>query len=838
MRRLGVFVISLLIFTGFFSTTGLVSAQNADRLVDKANAGTYDYFLAQTASVFSATFQALDTLKTATQKLPDGTDKTQKLAALDQNVQTLTSLQNIYFQEFTTGQNNALQPAQTQLNALNKTVGAWSTAFTGIPRIAEQQSILTGSNGTGGGLHGLNDLITQAKQIQNGTITAGSDAASSLNNATAISTSGTSAATAVTPGTKDECGIIKGSITNCIDSGIAWIIKNTLLQIAGFLVWVSANMMNYAIQVSVLGFSKWAPDSLYPIWLVVRQIISLVVVFAGLYLGFMYIIGKEETFTKYVGWLVIFALFVNFSYPVTRTLTDISNVISLNVYASAVGSEPLTTDFSNAATALGQNTPGALIMTRLGLYGLVGSATNVSTSQSGFVNSLNSTPAALLAVVFVLYAAYIFFKATAIIVGRAAALVFIIIASPILLIDSVVPKLGEAAMKVRKIFFEQLIVAPVFMIMLALTLKFMEVFGTISQVSGNSFTGGGASIQTFFNITMMLVMLHIMLKVTTYFAGEVGQFATNALGKVGGFGLAAATAGTGVLARGSLGAAAARWRDSDWMKNAQASRMGRGLYTLSNSLAQSTFDARNVGLVSKGLATAGITGGMGLSMQTGLKQNYDERYKTQKETTRAKLNYINSAEKKKAGVADSYLTQTTRNPTELGQRALFMRSDAQKIRDEFQKDKIKAKDKYDKINDQDKKQEYFDSLPKDIQDYIKSNSTQSVPGSASPATSTPSSVQTSSPNLDTSSLDAAGLVPNSPSSTSTPPSSVGGINKTQDGKYSFNGTSYGSYSEALAAQRVHKQNQNLGNTTPNLRSQNSPSTNQTGTSTQPQAATI
>lgn len=293
---------------------------------------------------------------------------------------------------------------------------------------------------------------------------------------------------AANPGSKTkenkECSLFAPTnIGACAYDLFLWIIKTLFLNIAGFLLWVMANMLNYAIQVGVLNFSAWAPDSLYPIWLVIRQITSLFVVFAGLWLGFMYIINKGDQFKKYIPWVVIFALFVNFSYPIVRVMVDVSNVISLNIYASAVGSKALTADSTS------QNTAGAIIMNKLGLQGLVSSATKVDEAGSGAaLTSVKTIPGALMVVAFVLYAAYIFFMVTSIIVMRTAVLVFLIVASPLLLVDSVIPKLGDKASDLRKMFFEQLAVGPVFMIMLALTLKFLEVFsvaGKAGVANGN-----------------------------------------------------------------------------------------------------------------------------------------------------------------------------------------------------------------------------------------------------------------------------------------------------------------------------------------------------------------
>lgn len=509
------------------------------------------------------------------------------------------------------------------------------------------------------------------------------------------------------------CSLFGASpIVDCIDVGFSWLIKNTFLQIAGFLAWLAANMLNYAIQISILDFASWSPTSLYPIWIIIRQIVSLVVVFAGLYLGFMYIIGREDTFGKYIGWLVIFALFVNFSYPVTRVLVDVSNIVSLNIYSSAVGSEALGSNFGSAAITSGGNTAGSLIVSKLGLTGLFVSATTNTTESgfnvktgSGFVGQINTTPGALAAVAFALYAAFVMFMATGILVMRAAVFSFLIVASPLLLVDAVVPKLGDVAVKMRKMFFEQLIVAPVFMLMLAITLKFMDVFQT------GPLANGGDSVKVFFNLLMMTIMLHIMLKVTKAAAGTAGEMATNAMGKVGGFGLGVASGGAGLLARGSVGLAAARLRDSGMMDKMQGSRTGRGLYSLTNSLAQSTFDTRNLGMVNRGMASAGM--GMG----KGTTQTYDKDFEARDLAMKKKYGSI-----KDGSARDGYIAQKTGDLGSLGQRGVLFnqaKSDAQKTADNIKKGEDASVKKYAEIKDEDKKREYLESLPENVQTRIR-----------------------------------------------------------------------------------------------------------------------
>jgi hypothetical protein len=679
MKRLGVYAficIALIGIWGGFSVSS-ASAQSVP------SQGTYDYFYNQGISILDATIKSLNDAKTANDNTVNEPNKARISATLAKEIIIFQDEKTAYTQSFNQAKTSGLTPAKAQIQALPAAEAVFQAGWGALSPQEKTEPRANGIIRT----HSTQwaGLLTQAIQIDRNIITASSTEANSLGNATAVATAGTSAADIVKNNDASKCRITNVSLVDCVDVLFTWIIKNTFLQIAGFLVWVTANMLNFAIQVSVLNFSEWAPQSLYPIHVIIRQIVSLVVVFAGLYLGFMYIIGRQDTFARYVGWLCIYAIFVNFSYPVTRALTDVSNIVSLNIYASAVGVEPLETNFSSAATTLGGNTAGALIMNRLGLQGLVGSATGISGQQAGVVNQINSTPGALITLAFVLYAAYIFFMATAIIATRTAVLVFLIVASPLLLLDSVVPKVGDAAMKVRKMFFEQLIVAPVFMIMLALTLKFMEVFqsGPLAGGTTGALTGGADSIKTFFGILMMLIMLHIMIKVTKSVAGEAGSFATNMMGKVGGFGLGVASGGAGLLARGTIGAAASRLQSSAWMDKMQGSKAGRGLYSLTNSLAQSTFDSRNIGMISKGMASAGM--GMG----AGSTQTYEKKFTARESAVTAKYESI------KDDKARAAYFESTKNGarSKMGRMILGGESDGDKIAEKLADSERSIQDK-------------------------------------------------------------------------------------------------------------------------------------------------
>lgn len=712
MKYLRLFIVTLFIFSTTLPSLILPqkifaqekeatreSAEIASSLIfNKANSGASSGANISTSKADTDAFKALIDLLNKSQ-----------LSYRDTFNDTLSKGSSV-LQAYTLGMKNASISAQndsTNINIIKKNTNASAILNTYITSVSNQAS----NPDIAGSFINETPLSDNAKQD----LKAQSDAAK---NSTTIDP---------TP-----CSIFssKGNLLTCADQLFTWFVKKVLLNVAGFLLWLTANMLDYSIQISILNFGNIASDSLYPIWLVVRQIVSLFIVFAGLWLGFMYIIDRGDKFTHYIPWVILFALFVNFSYPISRTLIDISNVISVNIYQSTFGN--VSTDPSLAANVYDKNSPGALIMTKLGLQSLAASASDIPT-QTDLISSIKTTPGSLIAVAFVLYAAWVFFIATTIIVIRAAVLIMMIIASPILFVDSVIPKLGDAAQKMRKIYLEQLIVAPVFMIMLALTLKFLTVF------SGNNM-GSGDTIKTFFNILMMIVMLHIMLKVVKSISGESGRVGSEWLGKVGGFGLGVATGGTGMLARGTVGRAAARLRDSKTLDSWQGSRTGRGLKSISNSLANSTYDVRNVTPINKSLTRMGMGGGLiGVGMGQGSNSTYEKNFKIKKDNFQRKYEDITSDEARTA-----YYNQTKNSVTSRAQRMVLGKSDSDlitKVADKKERDiQDKKKDillEYEKADQETKSRIYSDndidpSLQKRlgaVKDYLDQKYDESSPDS-------------------------------------------------------------------------------------------------------------
>lgn len=633
LRKLAVCSSIFLSIFFFFAPQQVVFAQGIDRIIDKQEA-TIATLFQSAITVFDATTASLTGIENAyKQRATSGTEKFEgELASVVKAQQAVTTAKALYTKTFNDLRATGVSPTQAQVRAITAADVSFRNANVNSGAPADMTGV---TNAFLLKLTGPNSLVRAAETMEREGNNVGANDLSRLTSATPITTAGTEAAQRIA--NPDKCQIWKFSLVSCVDVFVAYIIKNTLLQFAGFLLWLSTNLLNYIVIYGILDFNTWAPAAFYPLWQLMRQIISMFVVFSGLYLGFMYIINKQDTFKKYLPWVVVFALFVNFSYPLTRAAIDVSNIISLNIYASAVN-DTKTNVLSGGNV---ENSAGAILMQQLGLQGLVLSA--VSTQQKdtngqsvSMLDTINTWPAALLVVGYVLYAAYIFLMASGILMMRTLALSFIIIFSPLLLVDVMIPKLGERAQQLRGIFFSQLAVSVVFMVMLYLSIQMTLIFGQGGAVTRSAVgsVGNLSNVSQIANVLMMLIMLHIMLKVTKEVSGAVGEFATKGVGMVGGFAGGVAMGGAGLLARSTLGAGAARLARSGAVDRMQSTWVGNRVKDSLLSLQNSSFDARNTALVQNNAGKIGFT-----NMGKGLK-TYDQAFKDRAEKTKARADGI------------------------------------------------------------------------------------------------------------------------------------------------------------------------------------------------------
>ncbi len=449
------------------------------------------------------------------------------------------------------------------------------------------------------------------------------------------------AAAASKTGPDPACSVLSsGTWVNCISLGFNWLIKVVLVNLAIGVFYIAGVILNFVYLEGVVNFATYVPDSLYGLWATVRNILATLMVFVCLYFIFFYIIGKEDTIKKFVPRFIIFALFVSFSWTFSKTLVGISNQITQSFYNQAVGSTP------------DKDAPIAYrLQQKMGLQSASELAKeNAKGSSVGLTDAIKNPAVMLTLAVVILYAAYITFRVTILLLARSLVFVFTIIASPLLIADFVSTKLETYAVQFRSMFVGQLLVGPIFGLMLLIAFKVMDVM-VGSKVNLNGVGSGAEQLKLFYNLIVVAGIYKLMYEICKSLSGSVGQMASKALSSP----LTGAALATGVGAaarvgafagRNSIGRMARAAGNSEWVTKNQGGFIGSKVRSASNYLKDSTYDVRGSSIassvVNRGMQAAGFGG---FSMGGGLigkAQNYDQIQQRRQDRADKKIESIKS----------------------------------------------------------------------------------------------------------------------------------------------------------------------------------------------------
>ncbi len=377
-----------------------------------------------------------------------------------------------------------------------------------------------------------------------------------------------SAASATAQAQRQYTDNTPSSLNLCKDTGLIakipcemWAFASTI--ILGIMAGLSAMsatifdivMQKFVLQISTL-FTNSNPnmDYIYSAWTVIRDLGNIIAFFGAVYMGFRYIIGKDDLdFKKAVMKLVFYSLMVNFSFPIAKFLIDISNVVSLQIYGGIVKYQVGGGELKN------------MIMQSVGVTSLVSEVGKINTSIGNF----NSFTVLWLAIIYLFLTFGVFLYASLQIIIRAFILIACVIFSPIMFLNFAFPKITELHEKWRENFFGQLVFMPMLMIGFWLSFTLLNVAtGSNSLESQINVTEDtlASSLIPIVNMSLAIVALIMGIKLSSAASGSVGKYAS---GVVGGamkeVGLGVATGGAGSLARMSIGKMGAKMAASKWV---------------------------------------------------------------------------------------------------------------------------------------------------------------------------------------------------------------------------------------------------------------------------------
>ncbi|HRH22913.1 MAG TPA: hypothetical protein PLB51_02930, partial [Candidatus Paceibacterota bacterium] len=337
---------------------------------------------------------------------------------------------------------------------------------------------------------------------------------------------------------------------------------------------LSGKIMDLAITLSLSATTLFNSDAVNIGWKAVRDIFNMFFIFSLIYISIKTIIQADnhKTWTALKN-VIIAAVLINFSLYFTKIVIDVSNIFAVWIYKGIQGLNP-----SNAT---------GISETIRAIFGIE------KMFQTKKVDDLSAF-AAIIGLIF-LYAISIkiFLEVSFLFITRTVMFVFLLILSPIGFMGDMLPKLSGESKEWWKELFGQALVAPVFLLLLYITLLFVDniqesalfiaKIGNTDAVTHSSFTF--ADYALFF---LIYFMIKKSLDVTKGFSGKSGEMITGTI--KGGLGIALGGVGVGLAGKvASMTAKSAAVSNLAGSDNLAKRIAGRTLMSASTAVANKNF---------------------------------------------------------------------------------------------------------------------------------------------------------------------------------------------------------------------------------------------------------
>jgi hypothetical protein len=391
-----------------------------------------------------------------------------------------------------------------------------------------------------------------------------------------------------------------------VDSFVC-IVLTAPMRLGGAVLWFSGVLLNSILEYTISDFAEKIRDlsAINETWRLIRDVINMTFIFVLLYIAIGTILNLERVnWKKTLVAVIIAALLINFSLFFTKLIIDASNTVTLVVYNQIIVCDKKVT----SSTVIGLTQSEGLSNCFMNAVGL-SSIFDVSSSDMNDVlqqlaGGKHGTllVISIFAMIFFLIAAFVFLAVTVMFFVRYVIYIFLLILSPIAVIGSVIPKLGDQSKKWWNNLIDQSIFAPFFMIMAWIVLRVVSsIPATRGSLSGLG-TGQVDAVDTAIQFFIVSALMIGALIIAKQFSGKAGGWGTKFAGGVMGTGLLGAAAWGGRRSVGALGRGIA---DSKLLKGAAVDDEGKarrgpfgGLARLTMRGGQATagasFDVRGV----------------------------------------------------------------------------------------------------------------------------------------------------------------------------------------------------------------------------------------------------
>ncbi len=380
---------------------------------------------------------------------------------------------------------------------------------------------------------------------------------------------------------------------------LAVTIGNMLLGIGAFFAWVTGNVLDKSLDSLVFGMGDLinkggvglAIDSA---WKIIRDLCNLAFIFGFIYLGIRTIIDFDNSSVKKtLSQIIIGALLINFSLYIVKFIIDFSNFTAYSIYNAMVS---------------GNGSISQLMFDQLGVDTFY-STNQLNAASFQLVTGTGMLAFYLMGMLLLLIAAFVFLAAAILLITRFVALVFLMIASPVLFAATVFPQTEGTAKKLWRWLFSYAFFAPLYLLLTLISMLIMKSF--VAVIAGNqqlssTFSGSATGMDAFGVVVSFIVMIFFLInslliaRSLGIAGGDTAISWGEGLRRRGQVMIGNSTAGLAAAGmRASVGQMAHSDANNSRLRD-QASLRGfkgwsaRQELKLANKLADSSFDVRNV----------------------------------------------------------------------------------------------------------------------------------------------------------------------------------------------------------------------------------------------------
>lgn len=310
---------------------------------------------------------------------------------------------------------------------------------------------------------------------------------------------------AVVPQQINAASFLDGPINSVINNSLAWVV-NTILAILAWLLTLSGVFLSVSINLTThIGDFFDKIPALKEVWIVVRNISSIFIIFFLLYFSILTITGSGTSKLKeLVKNIIIVGLLINFSLFFSKILIDASNIVSLQFYRAIA---PQSSQAYSVKSVFNDGGLSDVFMSSLKIPQIYQN----KNALKGADVFLGITFAGIGGILMMITAIFSFLAAAIAFTARTGILLFIMALSPLYFAAMIFPQIKkEISDKLMKTFKGQLLFMPAYLFLMYVALKLISSDG-FKTIFNQSATGVPAASEGVIGPTIIGVIIQYVI---------------------------------------------------------------------------------------------------------------------------------------------------------------------------------------------------------------------------------------------------------------------------------------------------------------------------------------